>query len=150
MKQLLVALFAILASSVAAADSLKKTDAEYIQLVAMGFDVEDSIEGHSLATRGDHKIILSKDPKKSLLSISRLFTVTKQKLTPSEELKYLQAVNKANEEFAFQITLMKEIIICALYQYGPHDTKAFANLVSEIEKCNYIYDKQPVLLELSP
>lgn len=149
MKQLLVALFAILASSVAAADSLKTTDAEYIQLVAMGFDVEESIEGHSLATRGDLKIIFSKDSQTGLLSISRLFGVTKEKLTPSEELKYLQAVNRANRELTYQVTLMKDYIICAHYQHGAHNTKAFASLVREIESCNYIFDKEPVLLELA-
>jgi hypothetical protein len=125
---------------------LKPTDPEHVQLTAMGYDITAEESG-SLASRNDTTILVIKDEK--WVFLGRYFSLDPKKVA-SKELQALQLLNKLNIDLAFQlaITADKESLMCGQYYRGSYERKSFATVVSEIEGCNTVFDKEPSLLEL--
>lgn len=149
MKNIVYPLLLIAASmGVAHSNPLKENDPEHAQLIAMGYDIEESDSG-SIASRGNTTIFLMKTDK--VVFLARYFILDPKKVA-REEYKALQLINKQNLIQAFSLTINeeKDQLICAHYYYGAYERKRFATIVSEIEACNIIFDKEPWLMELGP
>ena len=146
MKTLLTFVLAIVTIGTADSSPLKPTDPEYTQLSAMGYDISDLEEG-SIAERNDTRLWIMKSAANTF--VARTF-VTDPKKVERSEYKVLQILNKLNLDLPYTLALSadKESLICGQYYRGTHERKSFGATISELERCNIIFDLQPSLLEI--
>jgi hypothetical protein len=148
MKKFFIAAALMLLSSFAMAEPIEVNGPFYRQLAAMGYSLEES-ESFTFARRGNVTIVATKD--ENYTWIGRMFFSKKK--TDIEKKLYedaLDAINKANIEFSFTTTLNDESLICGIHMFGEYSPSTYGIALSEIEKCNFIYDRYPVLLKLNP
>jgi hypothetical protein len=129
------------------AQVLPANSPERQQLIAMGWDIEKEEPGDSytLADLGSTRLVFSKNEER--LSVSRVFNV-QRKLSKDDEFELLKILNKFNKNFAYQFSLGEQSLTATVYYYGPHDARAFARLIRQIDKVNVIFDTEPKFFKL--
>lgn len=148
MNKLFIAAAFMLLSSFALAEPIEVNGPFYRQLVAMGYSLEES-DSFTLARRSGVTILVTKD--ENYTWIGRMFFAKKRKDIDAQLYgEALDAVNKANIDFVFRTTLNEESIICGIHLFGEYSPSTYGTALSEIEKCNFIFDRYPVLMKLNP
>lgn len=129
------------------AGPLEKNAPEYQQLVAMGYEIDPPSSGDTstIARSPSANLIISK--YESGMSFARYFTRSKKKLDDTQLLKLLTTINQINLDMSVQISLTDGYLACAVYHYGPYNTRSFAGGVRQIEMCASIFDRYPELIK---
>jgi hypothetical protein len=145
MKNLLLILVSIFSIDVASPNPLKKTDPEHAQLTAMGYDISD-LESGSIIERNNTRIFVVKSDQYTL--VSRFYRTDPAKVARGE-YQLLKLINKLNRDLSYTLTIGedKDSLICSVAYRGTYDRKSFATVVSEIERCNVIFDIEPAIME---
>jgi hypothetical protein len=148
MAKFLYVAVASLISTAAVAKPIEVNGPFYRQLVAMGYTLEESDEW-TFARRGGVTITATRDEKYTWIG-RFFFAKSKSSIDPKLLSEALDAINSANSEFAFTTTLNDDSLICGIHLFGEYSPSTYGIALSEIEKCNFIYDKFPTLLKLQP
>jgi hypothetical protein len=137
-----------LMSAITLAAPLEVNGPFYRQLVATGYTLEEVGE-FTFAKRGVVTVLVSESDNSTW--IGRMFNVKATKdIDKQLRIDALDAINSANLEFSFTTSLGDGSIICGIQMFGEYSPSTYGIGLSEIEKCNFLFDKYPVLFKLSP
>lgn len=133
-------------SSLVNAQALPVESLEFKQLQAIGYEIKPSNDKNwSIATLDSNKLALQKTSERTV--VAAYFT-RKSGLNSQQELELLRIVNKLNTEYLYQFALSDTSLACAIYIYGPHDTKSFSKIIRYMEDLDGILDKYPEIFKL--
>lgn len=127
---------------------LEKTSPEYLQLEAMGYEVQPAKPSDTLtiAKGMSSKIVITK--AENGISVARYFTRERKNLNPEEQFQLLKLVNDINTEEALQVSVQDTLLTVAAYYNGPYNQRVFAGLVRQLEASSGLFDKYPAILKL--
>lgn len=143
----LMIVFAAMASASSFAQPLAPESVELKQLAAMGYEIAkvDAGDIYTVASNGSNKIALTKNTERT--AILRFFN-RKSGLKAQQESELLKIVNQMNNDLSYQVFIDKSFIAFAVYLYGPHEPKTFAQLIRLIERADTVFDRYPGPLDL--
>ena len=130
------------------AASLEKNSQEYLQLEAMGYEIQPAKPSDTItiATSMASKLIFSKAENSVL--VARYFARERQNLKPGEQFQLLKLVNDINTDESLQVSVQDEYLTVAVYYNGPYNQKVFAGMVRQLEASAALFNKYPEILKL--
>ena len=127
---------------------LEKNSLEYLQLEAMGYEIQPAkpSDAMTIAKSMGSRLIVNK--AENGISVGRYFTRERKNLNQGEQFQLLKLVNDINTEESLQFSVQDTFLTVAAYYNGPYNQKVFAGLVRQLEASSALFDKYPGILKL--